>query len=227
MGKSREMKKSAHLEEVFKKIYEKLFATFGPQGWWPASSPFEVAIGAILTQNTNWKNVEKAINNLKKHCLLSPKKLKEIDEKKFSMMIKSAGYYNQKAKKIKEFVKFLIENYNGKMEEMKKENPEDLREKLLSIKGIGRESADSILLYALDMPVFVVDAYTYRIMLRHGLIYEDITYDELKELFEKNLPHDVKIFNEYHALLVKVGKEFCKKSVPKCNGCPLEEFLEK
>jgi endonuclease-3 related protein len=227
MGKSREMKKSAHLEEVFKKIYEKLFATFGPQGWWPASSPFEVAIGAILTQNTNWKNVEKAINNLKKHCLLSPKKLKEIDEKKLSMMIKSAGYYNQKAKKIKEFVKFLIENYNGKMEEMKKENPEDLREKLLSIKGIGRESADSILLYALDMPVFVVDAYTYRIMLRHGLIYEDITYDELKDLFEKNLPHDVKIFNEYHALLVKVGKEFCKKSVPKCNGCPLEEFLEK
>jgi endonuclease-3 related protein len=227
MGKSREMKRSAHLEEVFKKIYEKLFATFGPQGWWPASSPFEVAIGAILTQNTNWKNVEKAINNLKKHCLLSPKKLKEIDEKKLSMMIKSAGYYNQKAKKIKEFVKFLIENYNGKMEEMKKENPEDLREKLLSIKGIGRESADSILLYALDMPVFVVDAYTYRIMLRHGLIYEDITYDELKDLFEKNLPHDVKIFNEYHALLVKVGKEFCKKSVPKCNGCPLEEFLEK
>jgi endonuclease-3 related protein len=227
MGKNREMKRSVHLEEVLKKIYDKLFATFGPQGWWPASSPFEVAIGTILTQNTNWKNVEKAINNLKKHCLLSPKKLKEIDEKKLSMLIKSAGYYNQKAKKIKEFVKFLIENYNGKMEEMKKENPEDLREKLLSIKGIGRESADSILLYALDMPVFVVDAYTYRIMLRHGLIYEDITYDELKELFEKNLPHDVKIFNEYHALLVKVGKEFCKKSVPKCNGCPLEEFLEK
>jgi endonuclease-3 related protein len=227
MGKNREMKKSVHLEEVLKKIYDKLFATFGPQGWWPASSPFEVAIGAILTQNTNWKNVEKAINNLKKHNLLSPKKLKEIDEKKLSILIKSAGYYNQKAKKIKEFVKFLVENYNGKMEEMKKENPEDLREKLLSIKGIGRESADSILLYALDMPVFVVDAYTYRIMLRHGLIYEDITYDELKELFEKNLPHDVKIFNEYHALLVKLGKEFCKKSVPKCNGCPLEEFLEK
>jgi len=221
------MRKSAPLEEILKKIYDKLYTTFGPQGWWPASSPFEVAIGAILTQNTNWKNVEKAINNLKRHNLLNPKKLKEIDEKKLSILIKPAGYYNQKAKKIKEFVKFLMENYGGKMEKMKGANPVELREKLLSIKGIGRESADSILLYALGMPVFVVDAYTYRIMLRHGLIYEDITYEELKELFEKNLPSDVKIFNEYHALLVKVGKEFCKKRAPKCDECPLEEFLEK
>ena len=221
------MRKSAPLEEILKKIYDKLYTAFGPQGWWPASSPFEVAIGAILTQNTNWKNVEKAINNLKRHNLLNPKKLKEIDEKKLSILIKPAGYYNQKAKKIKEFVKFLMENYGGKMEKMKGANPVELREKLLSIKGIGRESADSILLYALGMPVFVVDAYTYRIMLRHGLIYEDITYEELKELFEKNLPSDVKIFNEYHALLVKVGKEFCKKRAPKCDECPLEEFLEK
>ncbi len=221
------MKKTAHLEEVLKKIYDKLFNNFGPQGWWPASSPFEVAIGAILTQNTNWANVEKAINNLKKHNLLNPKKLKEIDEKKLSTLIKSAGYYNQKSKKIKEFVKFLIENYNGDMVKMKEEEDERLREKLLSIKGIGKESADSILLYALNKPVFVIDAYTYRIMLRHGFIYEDITYDELKELFEKNLPKDTQIFNEFHALLVNVGKEFCKKSVPKCNGCPLEEFLDK
>lgn len=221
------MRKTAHLKELLEKIYKKLLSTFGPQGWWPASSPFEVAIGAILTQNTNWKNVEKAINNLKKNNLLIPKKLKEIDDKKLSTLIKSAGYYNQKSKKIKEFVKFLIEKYGGDMSRMGEEDPEKLREEFLKIKGIGKESADSILLYALEKPVFVVDAYTYRIMLRHGLIYEDITYDELKETFEKNLSKDVKIFNEYHALLVKVGKEFCKKSLPRCNDCPLEEFLEK
>lgn len=216
----------SHLSEVLKKIFDKLFITFGPQKWWPASSPFEVAVGAILTQNTNWQNVEKAINNLKKNGLLNPKKLKELDEKTLAILIKPAGYYNQKSKKLKEFIKFLWNNYGGKMENMEKEDPYTLREKLLSIKGIGKETADSILLYALNIPSFVVDTYTYRIMLRHGLISEDVDYDELKELFEKNLEKDVKLFNEYHALLVKTGKEFCKKSAPRCSECPLEEFLK-
>lgn len=216
----------SHLSEVLKKIFDKLFITFGPQKWWPASSPFEVAVGAILTQNTNWQNVEKAINNLKKNGLLNPKKLKELDEKTLAILIKPAGYYNQKSKKLKEFIKFLWNNYGGKMENMEKEDPDTLREKLLSIKGIGKETADSILLYALNIPSFVVDTYTYRIMLRHGLISEDVNYDELKELFEKNLEKDVKLFNEYHALLVKTGKEFCKKSAPRCSECPLEEFLK-
>ncbi len=207
-----------------KEIFERLYNFFGPQGWWPGSTSFEIAIGAILAQNTSWKNAEKAIENLKKKTL-SPSEINKLPQKKLATLIKPAGYYNQKAKKIKEFVKFLYEFYEGKMENMKKEETERLREQLLSIKGIGKETADSILLYALEKPVFVVDAYTYRVTLRHGLISEDTDYEELKKLFEDNLEKDVKLFNEYHALLVRVGKEFCKKNKPICSGCPLEDML--
>ena len=179
-------------------IYRLLLKRYGKQGWWPytdeKNKELEVAIGAILTQNTNWQNVEKAINNLKTQRLLSSKKLEEINTKRLAVLIKPSGYYNQKAKKIKKFIKFLKSG--------KKFN----RDNLLSVWGIGPETADSILLYAYDQPIFVIDAYTKRIMARLG--FKEETYDELQKLFMQNLPKDVQLYNEFHALLVKLGKDF-------------------
>ncbi len=192
----------------------------GHQNWWPAETPFEVCVGAILTQNTNWSNVERAIKNLKQAGLLSPEGIAAAEDERLFGLIKPAGFYKQKAKRLKAFSKWLLEQ--GGLDALKDTPTETLREMLLSIKGVGHETADSILLYALDRPVFVVDAYTYRIFLRHNLIYEEITYNELQELFMRNLPEDVELFKEYHALLVEVGKRFCKKKKPLCGGCPLE-----
>lgn len=192
----------------------------GHQNWWPAETPFEVCVGAILTQNTNWSNVERAIKNLKQAGLLSPEGIAAAEDERLFELIKPAGFYKQKAKRLKAFSKWLLEQ--GGLDALKDTPTETLREMLLSIKGVGHETADSILLYALDRPVFVVDAYTYRIFLRHNLIYEEITYNELQELFMRNLPEDVELFKEYHALLVEVGKRFCKKKKPLCGGCPLE-----
>ncbi len=202
-------------------IYKKLYACFGPQYWWPGESPFEVMVGAILTQNTNWSNVEKAINNLKRHNVLSLKKLHKLPPKKLASLITSAGYYNVKAKRLKEFIKFLFKFYQANLKKMSLNDTENLRRELLAVKGIGPETADSILLYALNKPVFVIDAYTKRILLRHRLIKESAAYEEAQNLFMKNLKKEVKLFNEYHALLVKLGKEFCLKNKPRCNLCPL------
>jgi len=205
------------------KIYKRLFQHFGPQHWWPAESPFEVIVGAILTQNTAWSNVEKAIINLKKQNLLSCGAILKIPDKDLASLIKPSGYYNQKAKRLKDFCTFFLKEYSGDIEKMFSEEIGVLREKLLSVKGIGPETADSILLYAGNMPVFVVDTYTYRILSRHGLIPDEISYEEIQSLFMDFLDSDAELFKEFHALLVMTGKHFCKKK-PKCSGCPLEDY---
>ena len=207
--------------ERIKGFYDALYKRFGPQGWWPAYTELECKLGAILTQNTAWKNVEKALGNLKKEGLISVEKLALIPTEALAELIRPSGYFNQKAIKIKNFITFLMENYDGVLHKMFEEDTENLREKLLSIRGIGPETADSILLYAAKKPTFVVDAYTYRIISRHGLISEESTYREMQEVFMDSLPEDAQLFNEFHALLVRLGKECCKRS-PICEGCPLE-----
>jgi len=203
-------------------IYKKLYKNFGPQNWWPAETPFEVMVGAILTQNTSWGNVEKAISNLKKHNLLNPRKLRGLTHKQLSRYIMPAGYYNIKAKRLKNFLNFLFDNYRGDIKKMSAVDTAVLRQQLLSVNGIGPETADSILLYGLNKPVFVVDAYTKRIFNRHSLIKADAQYHDVQRLFMDNLKRQEKLFNEYHALLVKLGKDFCRKSKPKCNICPVK-----
>lgn len=203
-------------------FYEKLYRYFGPQKWWPAESPFEVVVGAILTQNTNWGNVEKAIRNLKAKKVLNAQKLNQLSGKKLALLIRPSGFYNLKSKRLKEFLKFFFSNYGGKIRKMAAADALSLRQALLAVKGIGRETADSILLYALNKPIFVVDAYTRRIFSRHKLIPEDATYDEIQSLFMRNLKNEVQLFNEYHALLVKLGKEFCLKRRPRCEECPVK-----
>jgi endonuclease-3 related protein len=211
------------IREQLTQIYQLLFEHFGPQHWWPGDTQFEIITGAILTQNTNWANVEKAIANLKSADLLSPEKLYHIDISQLAELIRPAGYYNIKAKRLKNLINWLFENYDGKLSNLEGLDTEQLRAELLSVKGVGRETADSILLYALDRPIFVVDAYTARVAFRHGLIEPDADYEQLQELFQTNLPQDIKLFNEYHALLVKVGKESCRPKA-RCHGCPLEKL---
>ncbi|MBU1905580.1 MAG: endonuclease III domain-containing protein [Candidatus Omnitrophica bacterium] len=209
------------MRSILNSLYQRLYSHFGPQDWWPADSPFEVIIGAILTQNTNWLNVERAINNLRENKSLSFSRLSKLPLKKLASLIRPAGYYNIKAKRLKDFLIFLSQSYRANLKKMSKETTYPLREKLLSVKGIGPETADSILLYALNKKTFVVDAYTKRILSRHGLIKQDATYDQVQNLFMRNLKNNVKLFNEYHALLVRLGKEYCLKSKPKCKLCPL------
>lgn len=207
-------------KNIIYKIYKRLFSYYGAQNWWPGEDPFEIAIGAILTQNTNWTNVEKAIKNLKDAKVLNPKKLHEIPRVKLAELIRPAGYYNVKTERLKAFVRFLITEFSGDMERMRTEEGLSLRKKLLSVHGIGPETADSILLYALNKPVFVIDAYTKRVLSRHGIMSYKATYDEYQKLFHKELDEDVSLFNEFHALIVRVGKDFCR-STPKCEKCPL------
>jgi endonuclease-3 related protein len=206
-------------------IFERLLKAFGPRNWWPADTPFEVAVGAILTQNTTWSNVEKAIRNLKKEQLLNAEYLKSIKLERLADLIKPCGYYNVKAKRLKNFVEFLIENYEGKLKRLFEEELNIAREKLLGIKGIGMETADSILLYAGSYPIFVVDAYTKRVFSRHHFFKHNATYQEIQDFFMENLPCNTYLFNEYHALIVELGKRICKK-VPNCKECPIRELKE-
>ena len=203
------------------RIYHQLHFAFGPQCWWPARSSFEVILGAILTQNTNWQNVEKAILKLRTKKLLTPKKIQDISLKRLASVIRSSGFYNIKALRIKEFVKFFLSSYSGSIKKMSQRELTLLRKQLLAVKGIGQETADSILLYALNKPVFVVDTYTKRIFSRHGLIEGSASYIDVQNIFMRSLKCDTKLFNEYHALLVKLGKDFCRKQNPKCEICPL------
>jgi endonuclease III related protein len=205
-------------------IFNRLYSVFGPQYWWPADSVFEVMVGAILTQNTSWLNVKKAISALKEKKLLSASKLYQLPQKQLANLIQSAGYYNVKADRLRNFLKFFFGQYAGKSKIMAAQDLEILRAQLLAVKGIGPETADSILLYALNKPVFVVDTYTKRILSRHGLIKADADYSQLQNIFMRNLKNDVKLFVEYHALLVKLGKDYCRKQNPKCAICPLSAF---
>lgn len=223
------------------KIYQRLHRRFGPQGWWPSTpegqhrpiyypgqSPrclserdrFEICVGAILTQNTAWTNVEKALHQLHLHRALSPQKISAMSPAKLAKLILSSGYFTQKSKKLKIFCDHLLKNYNGKVSEMGKRPLLKLREELLGIWGIGPETADSMLLYALGMPVFVVDAYTRRVGNRIGL-FKTEDYGEVQKFFESNLPHSAELFNEYHALIVELAKNTCKTK-PLCGDCPLK-----
>lgn len=205
-------------------LYKRFLKALGPQHWWPGDTPFEVAVGAILTQNTNWGNVEKAINNLKSAKTLSARKIHEMPVKELAQLIRPAGYFNVKARRLRAFIDFLMREYNGSMEKMKKEDVPILREELLSVNGIGPETADSILLYALEKPVFVIDAYTKRILSRHNIMGQDESYDKFQEFFHSAIKKDVRLFNEYHALLVMAGKNFCKPK-PACDSCPVKDLL--
>jgi len=202
------------------KIYERLFSFYGPQNWWPGDTPFEIAVGAILTQNTNWGNVEKAINNLKKERVLNAKALYALPVNKLASLIKPSGYFNIKAKRLRSFLDFLVNNCNGSLKRMAKEDLSSLRPKLLAVNGIGPETADSILLYALGKPVFVVDAYTKRVLSRHGLMDYKASYEDYQRLFHRELDENLQLFNEFHALFVMVGKDYCKPK-PLCERCPL------
>lgn len=176
-----------------------------------------------MTQNTAWANVSQAISKLKSKGLMTPEALYHLDERYLAYLIRSAGYYNLKARRLKNFMGFFFEEHDGDLDRMFSEEMDVLRNKLLSIKGIGRETADSILLYAGEIPTFVVDAYTKRIFSRHLMVSEEADYEEIRSLFMDNLPNDTKLFNEYHALLVQLGKTFCKKK-PKCEECPIKGF---
>lgn len=214
------------MRELLLEIYQRLFKTYGPQHWWPGESAFEVIVGAILTQNTSWANVEKAIRSLKNKGALTPEGIRNLKRSELSQLIRSSGYYRIKADRLKAFVKCLFKDYHGNLDLMKKEEKNRLRERLLRIKGIGPETADSILLYGFGIPVFVVDAYTRRILSRHGIVSEKASYDDIQDLFMEHLPHEEQLFNEYHALLVRLGKAVCKK-IPKCDICPLSGVKRK
>ncbi len=208
-----------------KTIYRALYSAYGPQHWWPGDTPFEVMVGAVLTQNTAWANVEKAIANLKRDRLLTVSRLNDTPGRRLASLIRPSGYFNIKARRLKSLTAFVVGRYRGSLKRMFSDDPRGLREGLLGVNGIGPETADSILLYAANRPYFVVDAYTKRVFSRHGFISEKAVYHEVQRLFMENLHADPRLYNEYHALIVRVGKERCKKSRPFCNGCPLEEFL--
>lgn len=205
-------------------MYERLYAALGPQNWWPGDTPFEVAVGAILTQNTNWGNVERAIRNLKAAHSLSARRIHAMPVEELAELIRPSGYYNIKTKRLKAFVSYLMTQWGGSMARMARAPQAELREALLSIKGIGPETADSIILYALDKPVFVIDAYTKRILSRHGVLNYDEPYALYQGLFHGSLVPDLALYNEYHALLVMIGKTHCRPKSPLCEGCPLEGF---
>jgi len=206
--------------EKLMEIYNLLYEAFGPQHWWPGETQIEIAVGAILTQNTSWSNVKKAIINLQNADCLSAEKLYELPNERLAELIKPAGYYNIKTKRLKNFINWYMEQYSGDFTLLEDVSTNRLREELLSINGVGRETADSILLYALERPVFVIDAYTNRIMQRHHISAPDADYEQLKYLFESNLLEDVPLYNEFHALIVRAGYLYCKPK-PKCEQCPL------
>lgn len=204
-------------------VYERLLTHHGPQGWWPAESPFEMAVGAILTQSTAWTNVARAIANLKAAGVLNPVALDAIPLQDLAALIRPSGYFNVKARKIKAFVAVLLADYGGEMGQLTTLPSTVLRERLLKVYGIGPETADSIALYAGGHPLFVVDAYTRRLCLRLGLVTAKVTYAELQTLFADNLPVDVALYNEYHALIVVHGKDICRAK-PRCGACVLNDL---
>jgi len=205
-------------------LYEGLFAALGPQEWWPARTKFEVIVGAVLVQNTAWKNVERAITNLRKAKKLTPRALAAMPQDELSELIRPAGYYRMKARRLKNVVGFITEQYGGSLKRMFATPLPELREALLAIHGVGPETADSILLYAGDLPSFVIDAYTLRILRRHGWAGETDGYAELKQFFEDRLPADAALFNEYHAMFVRIGHLYCRREA-KCEACPLRDTL--
>ncbi len=206
------------------KIFHTLLESFGKRNWWPGETGVEIIIGTVLTQNTSWKNVEKAITNLKNHNALCINILYGMDKERLAELIRPSGFYNIKSNMLKNIFNVIYDEYNGNINDLKEINMWKLREKLLGINGIGRETADSIILYALNKPIFVIDTYTKRFLNNHKIHDGKKGYDELQDFFMKNLPHDTYLFNEFHALIVCLCQSFCKKT-PLCKGCPLERDL--
>jgi len=209
------------VRKELKAIYEVLYKAYGPQHWWPGDTPFEVIVGAVLTQNTAWGNVEKTIANLQREHVLNLSRLNSMPSKRLASLIRPSGYFNIKTRRLKNLIVLIRDHYRGSLKRMFADDAMELRANLLGVNGIGPETADSILLYAGGKPFFVVDAYTKRILVRHGLISNNADYQEVQSLFMENLPKDAKLYNEFHALIVKVSKEHCIKSKPLCCGCPL------
>jgi endonuclease-3 related protein len=205
--------------------YERMLRAFGPQHWWPGESPFEVMVGAVLVQNTAWRNVERAMANLRDAGVVTPHGMHALSPEELADLIRPAGYFQVKARRLRSLLKFVVEEYGGSLEAMFQVDLATLREQLLALHGIGPETADAILLYAGGLPTFVVDTYAHRILARHGWIGYEADYHEIKEYFEAGLPADAPLYNEYHALLVRVGKDYCKRSGPRCDECPLADLL--
>ncbi len=205
-------------------IYRALYRRWGDQYWWPGLTRFEVIVGAILTQNTAWTNVEQAIKRLRREKVLTLRKLHETDTQTLAGWIKPAGYFNIKARRLHAFTSMVYDRFGGRLDRLWKLEDKTLRRELLSVKGIGPETADSILLYAAGRPYFVVDAYTRRFMKRHGWISGSEKYDEIAMIFTESIPGDPKIYNEYHALIVRLGKTNCRTR-PDCGTCPLQKWL--
>lgn len=210
-------------DQTLMEIYEQMLSHFGPRGWWPGKTDFEICVGAILTQSVSWANVEKAIRNLEALDLLDPYRLDEADDATIEAAIRSTLYFRQKTKKLKAFCRVLLDEYQGSLDRLFDQETPGLRKRLLLVKGIGKETADSIILYAARQPIFVVDAYTSRVFSRLGIFKEDITYDEMQAFFHRRLPADQALYNEYHALIVGIGNRFCANTKPRCGDCPLNQ----
>jgi endonuclease-3 related protein len=217
--------RAPELPFLLRRYYDALFAAYGPQHWWPGRTAFEIIVGAILTQNTSWSNVEIAIRNLRREKLLKPRAIEAVPLVRLGQLIRSSGYFRQKAKKLKCFVRFLRSEYGGSLNRMFRAPTTVLRDRLLSVHGIGPETADAILLYAGKQPVFFVDSYTRRMLERHGLATRTQSYEEIRQLFERNLPSVAPLYNEFHALIVRTGKEYCRTRNPRCSECPLHSLL--
>lgn len=207
------------------RYYEAMSESLGPMRWWPAKTPFEVIVGAILTQSTSWANVEHAIANLRGARMLTPRAILRAPSSRLAALIRPSGYFRQKAKKLKAFARFLHNEYGGSLKRMFQSPTSELRERLLSVHGIGPETADSILLYAGNHQVFVVDAYTHRIFGRHGITSGKPDYETVRSFFESELTRHPQLWNEFHALIVNTGKNWCRKSAPRCEECPLRSLL--
>lgn len=205
-------------------VFRKLLDTFGPQQWWPAETALEVLVGTVLVQNTNWRNVERAIENLRAANALEVSRLLALEQDELESLIRPTGYFRRKAQRLRNLLEFVAREYQGSIDAMRAENTLELRQQLLAVNGIGPETADAILLYALKKPVLVVDAYTKRVYARHGWIEQNADYHQLQQHLVGELPADVETYNELHALLVEVGKRYCRKT-PDCEACPLVEML--
>ncbi len=210
------------------RMYAALRGAFGPRHWWPADSPFEVMVGAVLTQNTSWANVEKAIDNLKREGLLDPASLSEVDAGRLQGIVRPAGYYRQKAGRLQRLARWVRERCDpasAGLDSLSALPLSQLREELLRLKGIGPETADSILLYAFEKAVFVVDAYTVRVLARHQLIEPYGSYEQVQTYFHDRLPLDVELFKDFHAQFVELGKRYCRPRSPRCAQCPVHPVL--
>jgi endonuclease-3 related protein len=213
-------------KNMYQEVYQKLYDHFGPQGWWPGETAFEIIVGAVLTQNTNWGNVAKAINNLKEEGVLSYEAFRQLSVDEIAALIRPSGYYNLKAQRLRNLLSMIAEHYFDDLQLFLDDSHQGARDNLLSVKGVGPETADSILLYACGHPAFVIDMYTHRVFSRHQLVDEETDYESMQSLFTSKLPEDLQLFNEYHALIVKVASTYCKKKDPLCEQCPLQGVNE-